>query len=848
MNFSPEIVAKIDRLISWKEWEDREPVWRKFRYLLCRIEEEFGAYEDGPTIGNFVFSDGGLLPIAFPGGHLLGRLYAWISLILEENEKRIGLINGFGYDLSVLNEWHPYTIVKRDHGQSMKGENIRVYDLDNQFFYVFDMGEKVNSIEDHQLKRPKFPGFEEPSAPLIFDWKNYLTDMKKTKYEAFTSMGASVLGPKFRLFLVDGYYQTIQDFDEKMLEFIAVTDQEIIDAIRNDKLNSRLNPRSGLTIESTRFRDLMKALGTVLDREYIDLGVLLLNRVIGLDTSNSKMNYVTKQTELINGKKQVVFRFPQHDALARLLSNVKTIIPQSLVSYGAFKEFESFQDPDNRPRKKRKKNNEEEESKQEDKPIVVDWFHIWKTHQLRLIVQSVSFQPWPIKDPPHEKRKDPWERYEPQTEINVFTGYSKNWDYCRQAYLSSHGRKCIDDFKRVVHEGFSGGNTVYSEYFHRWMAFTVQYPMKKTMVAVIIRTQMGVGKGFTCRILQRWWREFLYVLSGQSPGQKFNSFLQNKKMLWVDEVSSTVGDIGLLNSLITESTIQYEGKGKDQVNGTNLVEIIGGTNNEIRLPIGPDSRRWCLMEAPEMELDDLRIWKTDMFTVNDDMLSHKEHQDLGVWALLYHYSIMDITGFVPMLHLPKSEAILKCIEASLHLVHAWWKYILQRRQITTMLQPGDAIESLIFTWSELYQLFRRDENFEAVNQHRRTKLTQQAFVVEMLKVVKITPEPRNPTSFRFKSWNELNLVWKRKHPDIEIIPLDKTCVVSDTPFATAALDRIQSKKVLPALDGYTEVEKDYMLTLAYEKLRSLGVVTSFNGSIVNRCNNSSEITDVIEFK
>jgi hypothetical protein len=167
---------------------------------------------------------------------------------------------------------------------------------------------------------------------------------------------------------------------------------------------------------------------------------------------------------------------------------------------------------------------------------------------------------------------------------------------------------------------FCSNREEYYNYFHNWLAFVIQKPKEKTKVAIILRSQQGVGKGFISNILKLWYGSNFFSLNGTTPDQKFNSFMHNKKVIWIDEVSVVFRDMNVMNSLITETNIAIERKGVDQTAEVNLANFIGGTNHQLKLPLTTDSRRWFLCSAPEMLDGPLIKWRTHMRGVWNDVL------------------------------------------------------------------------------------------------------------------------------------------------------------------------------------------------------------------------------------
>jgi hypothetical protein len=359
---------------------------------------------------------------------------------------------------------------------------------------------------------------------------------------------------------------------------------------------------------------------------------------------------------------------------------------------------------------------------------------------------------------------------------------------------------------------------------------------------------MGMGKGFISKVMQKWWGRHFYMLTGQSVAQKFNSFVHNKKFVWVDEMGACAGDIGILNSMISESTIAIEKKGVDQSNETNLVEMMGGTNNRVNFPIGNDSRRLMVVEAPTMDGSELLKWKTEMSHIYKAMLEDPNHGDLGVWALMYNYIHRDIKGFRPMLDLPRTEAIYKCIEYSLHPFHAWWKYCIENKMLDKNMNKDLALEQFSYNWPSLYNLCRTNEDFAKEYQGRKRKLVLSEFIQEMERIVCVNIDRGDHTRFFFRPWAEQIMKWNKVMPDVPIVCVDNSHLATP-PNVQIIIKRIEEFSPIPGLSVFADSEKDYVISQLVKTLEEhvpqKKVV--LNGTVILRKTANYPNKDIVEF-
>lgn len=564
----------------------------------------------------------------------------------------------------------------------------------------------------------------------------------------------------------------------------------------------------------------------------IETGVLILNRVISFCKRNSKTDYAVKLLEKDSGAAELVIAYWSKDHLKNYM--------MKFIYYTKSAEKDGEEGP---ATKKRKLSDSGSGSGRMKK---FHWYDAWMESPYRGECDGKVFAPWSLKNPIKPFRLSGNEYINNRT-INEFTGYNFTYEECKAAFMSKHGAKCITYFRELIERVFCGNNAQYYEFVHKWFAFIVQHPDMKTKVAIIIKSQMGAGKGFTGKVLSEFFGKHYYLLSGTSPAQKFNGFLYRKKIIFIDEASAVIGDMAILNSLITEEKVAIETKGVDQRNETNLVEFIGATNEQIRIKVGSDTRRWVIIEAPTMELTELHKWKEHMSKLYDQFFEDKVHGKTGVKALMYYYLNMDIQGFIPFLHAPKTEAIKKCMEYSLSSTIAWWKYTIERRQLEPNREAGAPLDDTFYTWNGLFNKCRTDSNFEQVYGGRKFILTEGQFKSD-LESIAVINYFQTGKEFKFRPWKEQCTRWSKVYPDIPLCTAFNTSDIQDV-FTQAQVEKMEKCTPIPGISTYSDKEKDYIITRLTKQLEEKDPNTKivFNTSFYSR--KPSELTnkDIIEF-
>jgi Family of unknown function (DUF5906) len=152
------------------------------------------------------------------------------------------------------------------------------------------------------------------------------------------------------------------------------------------------------------------------------------------------------------------------------------------------------------------------------------------------------------------------------------------------------------------------------------MADTCQNPHKQGGVAVVLRGEEGVGKGFTVKNFGALFgRHYLPVTQASQVTGKFNGHLAECCVLFADE-AFFAGDKqheATLKGLITEDCFMVERKGLDAIRSANLVHLWVSSNANWVVPAGPTARRFfCLDVVSDRRRD------TEYFQSLDDHMKN----------------------------------------------------------------------------------------------------------------------------------------------------------------------------------------------------------------------------------
>ena len=511
-----------------------------------------------------------------------------------------------------------------------------------------------------------------------------------------------------------------------------------------------------------------------------------------------------------------------------------------------------------KPYKNKRKRDEEEIEEQELVEKRIYWLDTWFLSVKRAFTKKVSYRPWSILEGPGLEKNVIFKKtYQPCREINSFPGYRWNTSELASAAESDAGERHWNLFKKLIHTIFCSSNSDYSEFMLNWFAYVIQKPHLKSKVAVIIKSPRGIGKGFIGKIMSHIWGPSFYVISGQALDSKFNDYCSSRKFLFFDEVSryfSSTTDY--LKSLITEESIRTEQKFRNAKIENNYIEFMGATNNDVKLELTMDNRRFFVVEVPTMSEKALNSWKNEIQQVYDDVFDPSTNQ-IGVQSIFYNLLKRDIEDWVPWAKIPVTPYMVSLMENSLHPVIVWWKHILENRGTRGFDSSKEflycqttKLEESPWKWAQLHDYFRNDEVFlkrRLVNSLGSFKITE--FVNQMKEVVSYSEsniDKRN-AQVRLCPWESQYSVFKARFPLLTLLARTEQLEESNV-FARNYKANIVSKTRLPAnVLEMTDEEKNFVIYSMAKALKKKRVETKFNNSFYTRGDND-QCLPLVDFK
>lgn len=210
----------------------------------------------------------------------------------------------------------------------------------------------------------------------------------------------------------------------------------------------------------------------------------------------------------------------------------------------------------------------------------------------------------------------------------------------------------FDIFLDHLRVNVCGEDDTYYAWLLGWIADLFQRPNRKLGVAVVLRGEMGVGKGVVAQhIGAMMHRHYFSVTKSDHVTGRFNAHLADKILLFLDEAfwGGNKEAEGTLKALVTENEIPIEMKGKDLYRIRSYLRLILSTNNDWAVPSGmKDERRFAIFDVGDKCRQDKKY-----FAAMERELLNGGYQALMHFFMNYKYDPDEISV------IPKTEALLE---------------------------------------------------------------------------------------------------------------------------------------------------------------------------------------------
>lgn len=281
-------------------------------------------------------------------------------------------------------------------------------------------------------------------------------------------------------------------------------------------------------------------------------------------------------------------------------------------------------------------------------------FNVWLKSINRLSFNGVDF--------------DPSEQL-PRGMLNIWTG----WKVAPKPVTVDINR-ILWHLEHII----CAGNRENYQYLLSWLAHIVQKPNEKSGVCLAIRsTEKGTGKSTIAVIMNKLMGDHAITIQSQNQltGQ-FNQHQANKLFVTLEE-AVWHGDkqaSNTMKTLITESSIVIEGKGRDSIIVPSYHRYMLLSNEYHFLAADDEERRYFALEASPAKVGDNEYFNSLYSDIDN-------HEIMG--QLFQFLKTFDYTG-VNLRKAPKTDALNDQIEQNKTTFEEWFDYVNELGYLSTL--------------------------------------------------------------------------------------------------------------------------------------------------------------------
>lgn len=228
----------------------------------------------------------------------------------------------------------------------------------------------------------------------------------------------------------------------------------------------------------------------------------------------------------------------------------------------------------------------------------------------------------------------------------------------------------IQKIKSHLYHVICSGNANHYGYLLAWMAHMIQKPAEKSGVMIALRSDSrGTGKSTLSVIMEKLLGE--HAIRIQDPKHllgNFNNHLANKLLVTVEEAfwSGSDKDAGKLRTMVTESTMTIEAKGRDAFEIDSYHRILMCTNNEWSVPAHKEERRFFVLDVSDIKKNDRKYFDELYAEINDSE---------AISQFFNYLQNYDISAF-NLRKAPRTDALQTQIELSMKPHEKWLSTLL----------------------------------------------------------------------------------------------------------------------------------------------------------------------------
>lgn len=316
------------------------------------------------------------------------------------------------------------------------------------------------------------------------------------------------------------------------------------------------------------------------------------------------------------------------------------------------------------------------------------------------------------------------------------------------------GEDKIQKIKSHLYHVICSGNADHYGYLLAWLAHMIQKPAEKSGVMVALRSdERGTGKSTLSVLVEKLLGEHaIRIQDSKHLLGSFNNHLANKLFVTIEEAfwSGSDKDAGKLRTMVTESTMTVEAKGRDAFEIDSFHRFLMCTNNEWSVPAHKDERRFFVLDVNPSKKSDTKYFDALYSEIKDpDAISQ-------FFNYLQNYDISKYN----LRKAPRTDALQTQIELSMKPHEQWLNHLLEDETfIDDIGQKHDLNENeTMIPKHALYEAYINECN--ELNTPSYTRLNKSAFgryITAVLKPVMMRPT-RNGlriTCYQFKTLSQL---------------------------------------------------------------------------------------------
>lgn len=214
-------------------------------------------------------------------------------------------------------------------------------------------------------------------------------------------------------------------------------------------------------------------------------------------------------------------------------------------------------------------------------------------------------------------------------------------------------------------------------YLVAWLAHIIQKPEEKSGVMVALRSEeRGTGKSTVSVLMEKIMGN--HSIRVQDPKHllgAFNHHLANKIFVTIEEAfwSGSDKDAGKLRTMVTESSMVLEAKGKDAITIDSFHRFLMCTNNDWTVPATKDERRYFVLDVLPSKVSNTQYFKELYDEINDPT---------AIGQFFNYLKNYDISKY-NLRKAPATDALQEQIRQSMKPHEKWLESVLENEEIMT---------------------------------------------------------------------------------------------------------------------------------------------------------------------